>query len=576
MIQAGVPPAPPHPQDAPGSGDRVRSAGWASAWIILGAVPLVFLAIFFVWPVASIVARGLVPDGTLDLGGFADVFSRPRTWRIVGNTLTLAVLGTVFSVLLGLPGAHVLYRRSFPGRRVVRALVTVPFVMPTVVVGVAFGSLLSPDGALGFLGLDGTLTAIVAASVFFNYSVIVRTVGGMWAHLDDRPEQAARSLGASPWRAFVSVTLPALTPAIAGGAAVVFLYCASAFGIVLVLGGRSFGTLETEIYLQTTQYLDLRAAAVLSITQMVVIVAALRVAAAARVRRERALRLSGDVDRGPSQALPLGRGDAPAAAVTASVVVGLLILPMAALVVRSLRTPDGWGLAHYVALSGTGTGNALAVPVTQAVMNSLRIAVDATVIAVLMGSAVALVLSRRPQRAAGRRALEALDHVFMLPLGVSAVTVGFGFLVTLNRPPLDLRSSAILIPIAQAVVAIPLVIRTLLPVLRAIDQRLREAASVRGAGPARVFAVIDAPVLGRSLGLAVGFAFAISLGEFGATSFLARPDRPTLPVVIYRLLGRPGPENIGMAMAASVVLALVTTGVMALAERVRVGSAGEL
>jgi thiamine transport system permease protein len=152
--------------------------------------------------------------------------------------------------------------------------------------------------------------------------------------------------------------------------------------------------------------------------------------------------------------------------------------------------------------------------------------------------------------------------------------VGFGFLITLNRPPVDLRSSVILVPIAQAVVAVPLVIRTLLPVLRAIDQRLREAAGVLGASPARVFTAVDLPVLGRALGLAVGFCFAVSLGEFGATSFLSRPDRPTLPVVIFRLIGRPGTDNLGMAVAASVVLGLITAAVIALAERLRVSSAG--
>ncbi len=572
MSRTHLAPSPHHAARGVAAG----AAGWAAFWAVLVAAPLAFLVVFFAWPVATIIARGLISDGTLDLSGFVDVFGRPRTWRIVGNTLTLAVLGTLFSVVLGVPGAHVLYRRSFPGRTAARALVTIPFVLPTVVVGVAFGTLLASAGPLGFLRLDGTLAAIVAASVFFNYSVIVRTVGSMWAHLDERPEQAARTLGASPWRAFLAVTLPALTPAIASGAAVVFLYCASAFAIVLVLGGRSFGTIETEIYVQTTQFLDLRAAAVLSITQMVVIVVALRVAAVAQRRRERALRLTGEASSRRRPPPRVGRGDAPAVAVTALVVLGLLITPMAALVVRSFRTPNGWGLANYTSLTGTGEGNALAVPVTTALMNSLRIAVDATVIAVLVGGAVALVLSRRPRRPAARHALEALDHVFMLPLGVSAVTVGFGFLVTLNRPPLDLRSSPILIPIAQAVVAVPLVIRTTLPVLRAIDQRLKEAASVLGASPARVLTAVDGPVLGRSLGLAVGFAFAISLGEFGATSFLARPDHPTLPVVIYRLLGRPGPENLGMALAASVVLAAVTAAVMALAERARVGSVADL
>jgi thiamine transport system permease protein len=194
---------------------------------------------------------------------------------------------------------------------------------------------------------------------------------------------------------------------------------------------------------------------------------------------------------------------------------------------------------------------------------------------VVVGSTVALVVSRRPRSAGARRGIALLDALFMLPLGVSAVTVGFGFLITLNRPPLDLRSSLLLIPIAQAVVAIPLVVRTVLPVLRAIDPRMREAAAVLGAGPGRVLAHVDGPYLLRSLGLAVGFAFAVSLGEFGATAFLARPDQPTLPVVIVRLLGRPGAENLGMALAAAVVLAVLTATIMGICERLReLGAAG--
>jgi thiamine transport system permease protein len=546
--------------------------GTATAWALLAGLPVLFLAVFFIWPVLTILAKGLVTDGSLDLSGFQEVFARPRTWRIIGLTLGQAGLGTALAVLLGVPGAYVLYRCSFPGRRVVRGLVTVPFVLPTVVVGVAFRSLLVEGGPLGALGLDGTLAAIVAALVFFNYSVVVRTVGGLWSHLDERPTEAARSLGAPPWRAFLAVTLPALTPAIASAAAIVFLYCAAAFGIVLVLGGPRFGTIETEIYVQTTQYLDLRAAAVLSVTQLVVVTVALRVAAVTRGRRERALRLTSERDG----AHPLRAGDVPAAALTVVVVVVLLLGPMVALAVRSLRTADGWGLGNYAALAGTGSGNALVVPVWEALGNSLRVAVDATLVAVLIGGAVSVVLSRRPRRAAVRGALTTLDHVVMLPLGVSAVTVGFGFLLTLSRPPLDLRASAALVPIAQAVVAVPLVIRTVLPVLRAIDERQREAAAVLGAAPLRVFRAVDLPVLGRSAGLAVGFAFAVSLGEFGATSFLARPEAPTLPVVIYRLIGRPGAENFGMALAASVVLALVTTAVVLAAERLRVAAASEL
>jgi thiamine transport system permease protein len=542
------------------------------AWATAAAVPLLFLGTFFAWPVLTLVARGFVADGALDLSGFADVFSRPRTWRIIGLTLAQGALGTVLSVALGVPGAYVLYRCRFPGRGVLRALVTVPFVLPTVVVGVAFRALLRDGGPLGFLQLDGTFTAIVAALVFFNYAVVVRTVGGMWERLDPRPEQAARSLGASPARAFRTVTLPALTPAITSAASLVFLFCATAFGTVLVLGGMRFGTVETEIWIQTTQFLDLRTAAVLSVVQVVVVVVALAVAARARTRRERALQLV------PEATAATGRPHPVPSAVTALVLTGIA-LPLGTLVAGSLRVGDVWGLDHYRALATTGGRNALTVTVWEALGNSLRVAVDATVLALVVGCLVALLVSRRPRRPAARRAVGVLDGVFMLPLGVSAVTVGFGALLTLGHPfgvTTDLRSTGVLVPVVQAVVAVPLVVRTVLPVLRAIDPRLREAAGMLGAGPGRVLAGIDGAFAARSVGLAVGFAFAVSLGEFGATSFLARPDRPTLPVVIFRLIGQPGVDNYGMALAASVVLALLTAGVMALAERFRGPVGGEL
>jgi thiamine transport system permease protein len=548
------------------SGAVVRPA----LWTVAVAVPLVFLGVFFVWPVLTLVARGFVVDGALDLSGFGEVFERPRTWRIIGLTLAQASIGTVLSVLLGVPGAYVLYRCRFPGRAALRAFVAVPFVLPTVVVGVAFRALLRDNGPLGFLHLDGTFAAIVAALVFFNYSVVVRTVGAVWERLDPRPEQAARSLGASPARAFRTVTLPALAPAITSAASLVFLFCATAFGTVLVLGGMRFGTVETEIWIQTTQFLDLRAAAVLSVVQVVVVVAALTVAARARSRRERALSLAG-----PATA-PTRRPHPLPAAVTA-VTLLLIALPLGTLLIGSLRTADGWGLDHYRALGTTGGRNALTVTVWEALGNSLRIAVDATILALVVGLLVALVVSRRPRRAAARRAVGALDAVFMLPLGVSAVTVGFGFLLTMGHPfgiETDLRSSGVLVPIAQAVVAVPLVVRTVLPVLRAIDPRLREAAGTLGAGPGRVLGTVDLPLAARAVGLATGFAFAVSLGEFGATAFLARPDMPTLPVVIYRLIGLPGQDNYGMALAAGVVLATLSAGVMALAERLRGGTSG--
>ncbi|HEX5335812.1 MAG TPA: ABC transporter permease subunit, partial [Propionicimonas sp.] len=318
-------------------------------WVLAAALPVAFLGVFFAWPVTALVIRGFVDDGSFTLDGIREVLAAPRTWRIVGQTLGQAVAGTVVAVLLGVPGAHLLYRRRFPGRRLLRAVVSVPFVLPTVVVGVAFQSLLATHGPLGFLGMQESFAAIVAALVFFNYSVVVRTVGALWSRLDPRAEDAARTLGAGRVRVLATVTLPALAPAIASAAALVFLFCASAFGVVLVLGGASYGTIETEIWYQTTQLLDLQAAAALSILQLVVVSATLIVAGATRARQERALRLSGN----PTDA-PLSRADTASALLTAVVVLGLLVTPMASLVWRSFQTASGAGLGNYLALSGTG------------------------------------------------------------------------------------------------------------------------------------------------------------------------------------------------------------------------------
>ena len=540
---------------------RVRAG-----WVIAAAVPLAFLGVFFAYPVAALLARGLFPDGALTLDGFASVLAAPRTARVVATTLAQATAGTVVSLLLGLPCAWVLYRTRFPGREIVRGIVTIPFVLPSVVVGVAFASLVIPTGPLGFLGIEGTFPVVVAALAFFNIAVVVRTVGGMWAGLDPRPAQVAAALGASPGRVLRTVTLPALAPAIASAAALVFLFCASAYGVVMVLGGPRYGTIETEIWFLTTSLLDLTSAAALSIIQLVVVTACLLVTSRLQTKLGHAQRLRTD-----EGVVPRWRAarDGWATAIVAAVVV-LVTLPLGNLIVRSLRTADGWGPENYAALFGRGdAGVRLAVPVGDALGNSLRTATAATVLALVLGVLVSLVVSRRPRSTAGQRGLRVLDAAFMLPLGVSAVTVGFGYLIALNRPPLDLRSSMILVPIAQALVALPLVVRVVLPVLRAIDPRLREAAATLGAAPTRVLATVDLPLAGRALGLATGFAFATSLGEFGATSFLARPDAPTLPVVVFRLIGRPGWENQGTGMAAAVLLAVLTAAVMALAERLR-------
>ncbi|GGS83799.1 ABC transporter permease [Streptomyces violaceus] len=533
----------------------------SAARLGLIALPVAFFAAFFAYPVAAIVARGLKVDGVWRFGRIGEVLAQSDVRHVLWFTTWQALVSTALTLLIALPGAYVFARFDFRGKQVLRAAVTVPFVLPTVVVGTAFLALVGRGGLLDELWgvrLDTTVWAILLAHVFFNYAVVVRTVGGLWAQLDPRQEEAARMLGASPWKAWRQVTLPALGPAVAAAALMVFLFTFTSFGVVQILGGPTFSTLEVEIYRQTSEIFDLSTAAVLTLIQFVAVGAILALHAWTVRRRETALRL---VDASVTARRPRGAGQWALLGGVLVTVVVLLMLPLAVLVQRSLDSP---GFGYYRALTREDGGIFL-VPPIEAIGNSLEYAVAATVIAVVIGGLAAVALTRRD---AGRF-VRGFDALLMLPLGVSAVTVGFGFLIALDEPPLDLRSSWILVPLAQALVGVPFVVRSMLPVLRAVDVRLREAASVLGASPWRVWREVDLPMVRRALLIAAGFAFAVSLGEFGATVFIARPDNPTLPVAVARLLGRPGDLNYGQAMALSTILMVVCAVALLVLERLR-------
>lgn len=538
----------------------------------LSLPPLAFLGVFFVAPVTAILLTGLRPDGAWELGVLAEVVSDPALRGVVWFTLWQAVLSTVATLAVGLPITYALTRFDFPGRRLVHAGLLVPFVLPTVVVAVAFIITLGPDGPLaGPLGgwwgapadLRGTLGAILLAHVFFNIAVVVRIVGGLLEKLDPSLEDAAASLGAGRWRTATDVVLPLARPAILSAAGVVFLFTFTSFGVVLLLGGTGHATLEVEIHRQTTQLLDLPVAAALSLIQLAIVAGLLAIGTGRQQALAVAQPVAGDA---ATVRRPRRRSERAFLAVSLGAAAIVVALPLVMLVLRSFRTPDGGLGLDWYRLLADPDATVLNRPALDAVRHSVEFALAATVVAVVVGLAASIVVTRGPRPWA-----RALDVVLLLPLGVSAVTVGFGFLISLDRPPLDLRGSWWLIPMAQALVAVPFVVRVLVPVLSSIDDRLREAAAVLGASPARIWREVDLPLVGRAVGVAAGFAFAVSLGEFGATVFIARAETITVPVAILRLLGRPGPSNFGQAMALATILMVMTTVSLLLISRLRPG-----
>ena len=522
-----------------GTSRRDRTHARAAAWAI---APLVVVGTLVLLPVAAVIVAGL---GTEAL----ETITATSTWRIVAYTAAQAAASTVLSIALALPAAYALYRLALPARRTLLAVITVPFILPTVVVGLAFREILP---------FAGTTAAIIVAHVFFNVGLVTRIVGGLWGHLDGRLLDVSRTLGIGPVRTFTRVTLPLLRPAILGAGALVFLFTFTSFGVVLVLGDPSLPTIEVEIYTATAQRLDLPAAAGLALLQFVFV--ALAVAWSMRLQERASVRqhLGDDERRAPISSA----SDRACAAWTWALAVAIAV-PLLALVSRSLRVGDGWGLAWYREAFSPADATTRAASAAESLALSLQYAAVATLLATALGAlACAGIL------AAGRRGAW-IDAALALPLGVSAVTIGFGLLLVSLRGPVDMRGWWILVPLGQALVALPIVIRVVLPLLRSVDPRMRQVAATLGAPPLRAWWATEGGLALRAIAVAAGLAAAVALGEFGATAFLVRLDAPTVPVQIVRLLGRPGEANMGVAAVLSVLLLVVTLVIVGVAERIR-------
>jgi thiamine transport system permease protein len=521
--------------------NRVRDLNRLPAWFVacLAAAPVVFIAGFYAWPVTTLLwSTAQRSTGGSPFGHVAEIIWF-TTWQ--------AAASTALTLIVGLPPAYVLARYSFRGRRLLMAAATVPFVLPTVVVGSAFLALLPTSW-------HGTARAMILAHVFFNIAVVVRLVGSMIAVVPHDLVGAARTLGASAARATRLIVVPLLRPALWSAAAIIFLFSFTSFGVAKLLGGPTHPTLEVEIARRATQLGDVRGAAALSALQLVLL--AVVIVWASRRQRRDSVELHGDAaPRAPhtrgERAMVVGVGAALSIAIGA---------PIVALVSRSFDVGDGWSLSAWTKLGSAEVrpGVGLGIDPVASIVASLRYAIVAAAIATAIGFLAATAIN------ASRRLGKLLDAGLMLPLGTSAVTIGLGVLITFDTPPFDWRSRWWLIPLGHALVAVPFVVRALLSVLRAIPFDLRSAAATLGATPIRAWWHVDARAVRRPLLAGAGFSAAISLGEFGATTILTRSGNETLPIAIGRLLGRAGGLPRAQAFAlATILLALTTVVVMA-------------
>lgn len=517
--------------------------------IALAAPAIALLLVFLAYPLVEILRVSFGRDEGLD-----PLFQDRYFLELLWFTTWQAGLSTLLAMALAVPVAWVFACHDFPGRRTVEAVLLVPFVLPTIVVAVAFSALIGPNGSLNSLltrlpGIDeppvrllNSLWAILLAHVFYNVAFSARIVATSWRGIDTRTEDAAAMLGAGPVARFIRVTLPQLRNGLLAASSLTFLFCFTSFGVVLILGGPQYSTIETEIYRESLFLFRLPVAGALAILQMAVTFTAI----ALNTRLQSAT-------GGPTEGRRAARFTTASLIAAVMVVVGvgmLTILPLAALVERSLDTGNGYSFHYYSLLDDNERGQVLFVTPITAIRNSLVFASATTLLAVPIGAMAAL--------AAVRARSTFVETLVQLPLGVSAVTLGLGFLITFDAPPLNLRASPALIVIAHSLAALPFVARTLAARMRSLDPRLRDVSAMLGAGPIVTFWRVELPLLTGAFAVAGVLAFATSLGEFGATLLIARPEYPTIPVAIYRYLGQPGATNFGQAVAMSTLLMAVT------------------
>lgn len=549
------------------------SAGAVPPWqkrSLLWLLPLAFLIIAFFYPLSRIFA--------LTIGREAFTFENLLpAWHVLLFTFYQATLSTLLTLLLGLPSAYLFARYEFRGRTILRALTAVPFMLPTVVVASSFSAIFGPRGLFSLLLPNSSFSLqpspfilILLAHVFYNTTIIIRIVGNALSSLDPKLEQAARSLGADSFRAWWNVIMPLLRPSLLAASLLVFLFDFTSFGVILLLGGSQYATLEVEIYLRVLRLPNLPLAALLSIIQLICTMLF-------------SITYSYFLSRSTAQLAPRSTVRRPMTFrerifVTAFglLLASFFLLPLSALPFRSFFRLEadrgqrgdvqyGFTTDYYRELFVNRRGSVFYVPPIQATANSLGYAGATVLISLSLGFPAAFALARPT------RLEKILDPLIMLPLGSSTVMLGLGFILAYGK----YLASPWLVPFAHTLVALPFVIRTLQPAIASIPQRLRQAASSLGASPWEVWKSIDLPILRRATLAAATFAFTVSLGEFGATLLISRPEYPTIPVAIERFLSQPGGLNYGQAMSMATILMILTLTSILLLERFRLPNSGE-
>jgi thiamine transport system permease protein len=548
---------------------------------IMSAPALLILTFLFIIPVGIILSKAFITDdGHFSIQRILTLIRDPYIHRVLRFTVLQALVSTVVSVLIALPGAYLLATFQFRGKSIIRAICTIPFVLPSILVVLGFVIFYGNQGIINSalvklfhlsappLQILYSFSAVILAHAFYNFPIALGLISSFWEQLPLRYDQAAMVLGARKWTVFSTVTLPRLVPAIISAATLIFLFCFSSFVILLVLGGGpQFTTIEVEIYRRARMTLDIEGAAALSLLSIVLTI----MLVALHLWSQRLMSHQEEIEQRPERRR-FRTPSSPIATISSILYLVLSVVfvlgPLAGIVYRSFQAPISrsgemaFSVVWYRQLFGLdrAVGSPLGTAVT-ALITSVTIATIATIISLIVGT---LLASRLRSKEAGKGA--SIELYAMLPMAVSSVVIGLGYYLISSNVSHSLVVSRTLIVLAHTVIASPFVLRSILPEYRKIPKSYTQAALTLGATVPQTFRSIDLPLLRPALATGGAFAFALSMGEINATLILSDSSVVTVPIVMYRLIGS---YNYAGACALGTILIFCCAIVFATIERIR-------
>ena len=503
---------------------RSRAVNW------LAIAPIFFIFAFIVAPVLNIFVSSLQFESL-------NLLRTEAIRNVVWFTTWQSLVSTALALTVALPLAFVTANFKFKAQRLTTSLISMPFILPSIVVGVAFLQILPNN-------FHRTAFALILAHVYFNFGFASRLISARWLQIHPHLDDAARTLGASPLKLFTTLTLPLLSKAITNAALIVFTLCFTSYGVVRVLGGPSRSTLETEIYFRAMQLGDVSGAMLLSALQ-IVIIALLFVVTTKTSRKKFEQSTRPTITRQVS--LQTRRQKIVITTIISSAT-AFAIVPVLAIAFNSINTDSRFTTTAWRAVFASPE-------ITQSITKTFTYAVIAMSLATLLGLLSACSVAYNNN-------FRFISGLTTLPIVISAVSIGLGIIITFDTQPFDWRGSQFMLPLAHALVALPLVMRIISPVLQAIPDSLRQASSVLGASPRQTWLNIDFKIIRRAAISAAAISATVSIGEFGASSFLARRGAETLPVMISRLLSRPGDSLQSQAFALATLLVMFSLAII--------------